>query len=72
MIRFHKSLLKNVEFVLQYSLLEQVRNDRENCLQPTVTQCGSYVKVPYKSSATKGKKIGARRKSYKALIVDCS
>ena len=56
MIRFHKSLLKNVEFVLQYSLLEQVRNDRENCLQPTVTQCGSYVKEPYKSSATKEKK----------------
>ena len=72
MIRFHKSLLKKIEFVLQYSLLEQVRNDRENCLQPLVKQCGSYVKVPYKSSAIKGKKIGAQRKSYKALIVGCS
>ena len=28
----------------------------ENCLQPPVTQCGSYVKVRYKLSATKGKK----------------
>ena len=28
----------------------------ENRLQPPVTQCGSYVKVRYKSSATKGKK----------------
>ena len=28
----------------------------ENRLQPPVTQCGSHVKVRYKSSATKGKK----------------
>ena len=74
MIRFHKSLLQKIELVLQYSLSEQVRNDSENCLQPPVTQCGSYVKVPYKSSATKREKIslGGRRKSYKALMVDSS
>ena len=47
---------KNIELVLQCRLSEQVRNDSENCLQPPVTQSGSYVKVPYKSSATKGKK----------------
>ena len=51
-----KFIEKKIELVLQYSLLEQVRNDSENCLQPSVTQCGSYVKVPYKSSATRGKK----------------
>ena len=41
-----------MELVLQYSLSEQVRNGSENRLQPPVTQCGSCVKVPYKSSAT--------------------
>ena len=46
-----------------------MKNDRENCLQPSVTQCGSYVKVPYKSFATKGKILGGRRQSYEALIV---
>ena len=47
----------------------------ENRLQPPVTQCGSYVKVRYKSSATKGKKRIAGRKTkkrYKAIIVESS
>ena len=48
----------------------------ENHLQRPVTQCVSYVKVRYKSSATKGeKKIEGRKKkknSNKALIVDSS
>ena len=34
----------------------------ENRLQPPVMQCGSYVKVRYKCSATKGKKKLAGRK----------
>ena len=45
----------------------------ENRLRPPVTQCGSYVNLRYKSSATKGEKnLGGRKKSYKALIVDSS
>ena len=49
----------------------------ENRLQPPVTQCGSYVKVRYKSSATKGKKkkIAGRKKKkkrYKAIIIESS
>ena len=47
----------------------------ENHLQPPVTQCGSYVKVRYKSSATKGekkKKQEDEKNSHKALIVDSS
>ena len=34
----------------------------ENRLQPPVTQCGSYVKVRNKSSATKGEKNLGRKK----------
>ena len=48
----------------------------ENRLQPPVTQCGSYVKVRYKSSATKGKKKKNSRtkekKRYKAIIIESS
>ena len=47
----------------------------ENRLQPLVTQCGSYVKVRYKSSATKGKKKNSRtkkKKRYKAIIIESS
>ena len=47
----------------------------ENRLKPPVTQCGSYVKVRYKSSATKGqKKLAGRKKKkrYKALIIESS
>ena len=50
----------------------------ENRLQPPVTQCGSYVKVRYKSSATKGKKkkekkkAGRKKKRYKAIIIESS
>ena len=46
----------------------------ENRLQPPVTQCGSYVKVRYKSSARKGKKLAGRKKKkrYKALIIESS
>ena len=46
----------------------------ENRLQPPVTQCGSYVKVGYKCSATKEKiKIaGRKKKRYKALIIESS
>ena len=47
----------------------------ENRLQPLVTQCGSYVKVRYKSSATKGKKNSRtkkKKKRYKALIIESS
>ena len=62
-MRFHKSLKKkcgaHFTFVLQYSLSEQVRNEREP-FTTMVTQCGSYVKVRYKSSATKGEKKNSR------------
>ena len=49
----------------------------ESRLQPPVTQCGSYVKVRYKSSATKGKKKkkNSRTKEkirYKAIIIESS
>ena len=46
----------------------------ENRLQPPVTQCASYVKVRYKSSATKGKKVSRtkKKKRYKALIIESS
>ena len=47
----------------------------ENRLQPPVTQCGSYVKVRYKSSTTKGEKKIRRtkkKKRYKALIIESS
>ena len=50
----------------------------ENRLQPPVTQCGSYVKVRYKSSATKGKKKKIKqqderkKKRFKAIIVESS
>ena len=45
----------------------------ENRLQPPVTQCGSHVKVCYKSSATNGKKIRRTNiKRYKALIIESS
>ena len=40
----------------------------KNRLKPPVTQCGSYVKVRYKSSATKGKKKKNCRKEKKKNV----
>lgn len=41
---------------------EQVGNDSDNRLQPPVMQCGSYVRVPNKESATKRKSNFRRMK----------
>ena len=40
----------------------------ENRLKPPVTQCGPYVKVRYKSSATKGKKKNSRTEKKKKNV----
>ena len=63
-MRFHKSLVKkcgaHFTVVLQYSLSEQVRNEQEPFTTAGHAMWFIYVKVRYKSSATKGEKKNMR------------
>ena len=75
-MRFHKSLVKKYgarfTVVLQYSLSEQVRNERK----PFITAghamwFTAHVKVRYKSSATKRDRR-TKKNTHKPFIVDSS